>query len=174
MNRKALRHMATASLGAFGILAAAAQASDPKLPRKTGVRTSGAQHEMAALVPAATFAVKGRPDWMAITEDAVWVTSSSANHVVRLDAKTNQSGTIVTVAKPCSGLAAGFGSLWIPSCGDHTVVRVDAETGAPQATIAAGPADSEGGIAVGGGSVWIVTSKASDLARIDPGTRLCI
>ena len=49
--------------------------------------------------------------------------------VVRLDAKTNQPGTIVTVAKPCAGLVVGFGSLWIPSCGDHTVVRVDAETG---------------------------------------------
>jgi streptogramin lyase len=50
------------------------------------------------------------------------------------------------------------------------VVRVDSKTGAPQATVAAGPADSEGGIAVGAGSVWIVTSKESDLVRIDPAT----
>ena len=77
----------------------------------------------------ATFAARGRPDWMAVTKDAVWVASSSVNHVVRLDAKTNQPGTIVTVAKPCAGLVVGFGSLWIPSCGDHTAVRVDAETG---------------------------------------------
>ena len=41
---------------------------------------------------------------MAVTKDAVWVASSSVNHVVRLDAKTNQPGTIVTVAKPCAGL----------------------------------------------------------------------
>ena len=61
---------------------------------------------------------------MAVTKDAVWVASSSVNHVVRLDAKTNQPGTIVTVAKPCAGLVVGFGSLWIPSCGDHTVVRL--------------------------------------------------
>ena len=54
---------------------------------------------------------------------------SSVNHVVRLDAKTNQLGTIVTVAKLCAGLVVSFGSLLIPSCGDHTVVRVDAETG---------------------------------------------
>lgn len=164
---------ATASLGACGILAAAllaAQTSGPKLPRKTGVQTPGVQHAMADLVPDATFAVKGRPDWMAVTEDAVWVASSNVNHVVRLDAKTNQPGTIVTVAAPCAGLAVGFGSLWIPSCGDHTMVRVDAETGAPQATIAASPADEEGGIAVGAGSVWIVTSRDSDLARIDPGS----
>jgi streptogramin lyase len=47
---------------------------------------------------------------------------------------------------------------------------VDQETGTAQATITAGPADSEGGIAAGAGSVWIVTSKESDLARIDPTT----
>jgi hypothetical protein len=28
----------------------------------------------------ATFAVKGSPDWMAVTKDAVWVASSSVNH----------------------------------------------------------------------------------------------
>lgn len=145
-------------------------AQEPKFPKKIGVQTPGVQHDIAELKPTATFPVKGHPDWMAVTDDAVWVTSSSANHVVRLDAKTNEPGAIVTIAKPCSGLAIGFGSLWIPSCGDRTVVRVDAETGATQATIAAGPADSEGGIAVGAGSVWIVTSKESNLVRIDPAT----
>jgi virginiamycin B lyase len=146
------------------------QAQNAELPKKTGVQIPGIQHKMSELNPIATFAVQGHPDWMAVTDDAVWVTSSSANHVVRLDAKTNQPGAIVTVAKPCAGLALGFGSLWIPSCGDHTVVRVDPETGVVQATIAAGPADSEGGIAAGAGSVWIVTSKDGDLARIDPST----
>jgi virginiamycin B lyase len=159
--------------GSFAVGAAsksAAQGAEPKFPKKTGVQTPGVQHDIAELVPTATFEVKGHPDWMAVTEDAIWVTSSNVNHVVRLDAKTNRAGTIVTVAKPCSGLVVGFGSLWIPSCGDHTVVRVDAESGALQATIAAGPADSEGGIAVGASSVWIVTSKESDLVRIDPTT----
>jgi virginiamycin B lyase len=146
------------------------QAEDAKFPKKTGAQIPDVEHKMTDLTPTATFAVQGHPDWMAVTDDAVWVTSSSANHVVRLDAKTNQPGAIVTIAKPCSGLALGFGSLWIPSCGDHTVVRVDPGTGAAQATIAAGPADSEGGIAAGAGSVWIVTSKDSDLVRIDPAT----
>jgi virginiamycin B lyase len=147
-----------------------AQTSGQKLnfPKKTGVEIPGVQHDIAELVPVATFPVEGHPDWMAVTDGGVWVTSSSANHVVWLDATTNQPGTIVTVAKPCAGLAVGFGSLWIPSCGDHTVVRVDVRTGARQGTIAVGPADSEGGIATGAGSVWIVTSKTSDLVRIDP------
>jgi virginiamycin B lyase len=144
-------------------------------PPKTGVENPGVQHDIADLTARSTvFPVEGHPDWMAVTQGGVWVTSSSANHVVWLDAKTNKPGTIVTVNKPCAGLAVGFGSLWIPSCGDHQVVRVNAATGAQQATVAAGPADSEGGIAVGAGSVWIVTSKASDLARIDPGTNKVI
>jgi virginiamycin B lyase len=137
---------------------------------QTSVQASKVQHEMAELKPIATFVVEGRPDWMAVTDDAVWVTSSNVNHVVRLNAKTNKPGTVVTVAEPCSGLAFGFGSLWIPSCGDHNIVRVDAETGRLEARIAASPADDEGGIAVGAGSVWIVTSKDGVLARIDPAT----
>lgn len=147
----------------------------PKFPPKTGVQKPDVQHDIEDLIAKATvFPVEGHPDWMAVTKGGVWVTSSSANHVVWLDAKTNKPGTIVTVTKPCAGLAVGFGSLWIPSCGDHEVVRVNVKTGAQEATVAAGPADSEGGIAVGAGSVWIVTSRESDLVRIDPKTNKVI
>lgn len=141
--------------------------SDPGFPKKTGVLEPGIQHAMAELKPDAEFAVSGHPDWMAVTDDAIWVASSNVNHVVRLDTKTNKPDTVITVEKPCSGLAVGFGSLWIPSCGAHSLVRADVHTGAIQATIAAGPADSEGGIATGAGSVWLVTSGTSELDRID-------
>ena len=174
---KGKRHAAMAFSSALVILSASwagAQTSERKLPLKSGTSAAGVQHDMADLTPVAMFVVKGKPDWMAVTQNAVWVASSNVNHVVRLDARTNQPGTIVKVAEPCAGLAVGFGSLWIPSCGEHKLVRVDAETGALQATIAAAPADDEGGIAVGAGSVWIVTSKDSDLVRVDPGTNKVI
>jgi virginiamycin B lyase len=154
--------------------AVTACAQEPKFPAKTGVETPGVQHGIEELPPIATFVVKGHPDWLAVTDDAVWVASSNVNHVVKLDAATNQPGTIITVSQPCSGLAVEFGSLWIPSCGDHTLVRADVKTGAIQATIQAGPADSEGGIATGAGSVWLVTSKASELDRIDPATNAIV
>jgi virginiamycin B lyase len=147
----------------------AAQANEG-FPKKTGVSEPGVQHPMSELLPDAEFPVAGHPDWMAVTEDAVWVTSSSANHVVRLDAKTNKPDAIITLQKPCSGLAVGFGSLWIPSCGSHNLVRADSVTGSIQATIAVSPADSEGGITVGAGSVWLVTSASAELDRIDPTT----
>jgi virginiamycin B lyase len=145
------------------------QAAQPEPPRP-GVNAPGVRRSMSEVHPLATFAVEGEPDWMVVTEDAVWVTSSNVNHVVRLDPATNRAGAIVTIHKPCSGLAAGFGSIWVPSCGAHTLVRVDPQTGKIQTEIPVGPADSEGGITVGAGSVWIATDKKGLLARIDPHT----
>ncbi len=142
-------------------------ASDPPKP---GASTPGVRREMADIHPLATFNVAGSPDWMVVTDDAVWVTSASVNHVVRLDAKTNQPTAIVTVSKPCSGLAAGFGSIWVPSCGSHALDRVDAKSGKIQAEIPVGPADSEGGVAAGAGSIWLASDKNGRLARIDAGT----
>jgi virginiamycin B lyase len=135
---------------------------------KTGVQMPGVQHKMSDLAPAATIRVGGDPDWMAVTDDGVWVAISSLNRVVHLDAATNQPTLQVGVADPCSGLVADFGSLWVPSCGEHKVIRLDAKTGVRLGVMDAGPGDSEGGICSGAGSVWIVGSKQSDLMRIDP------
>lgn len=160
----------------FGLLATyafccgtQAQSAPPDPPRP-GVSTPGVRRSMTDVHPIATFNVEGQPDWMVVTDDAVWVTSSNVNHVVRLDAKTNQPTTIVTVRKPCSGLAAGFGSIWIPSCGSHNLVRADLQSGKIQAEIPVGPADSEGGITIGAGSVWMASDKKGTLSRIDPQT----
>src|SRR5262249_34397141 len=95
---------------------------------------------MAELRPAVTFTLGGDPDWMAVSDDSVWVTVSGRNRVIRLDAKSNRSDLTAEVNRPCSGLAAGFASLWIPSCADRSLVRVDLKTGSRQATIAASPA----------------------------------
>jgi virginiamycin B lyase len=135
-------------------------------------RTQVAVHSMTELRPQSTFTVKGHPDWMAVTPDSVWVTSSADNLVTKLKAADNQIG--VSVSQPCSGLAIGFGSLWIPSCGKHTLVRADLTTGKIQATIPVGPANSEGGITVGAGSVWLMTSASGVLSRIDPASNAVI
>ena len=139
-------------------------------PKATGVSNPAIQRPMTSLHPLATFQVGGHPDWMALTADSVWVTSSSTNSVIRLNAVTDQVGESVMIPKPCSGLAVGFGSLWVPSCGDHNLVRVDLKSQKVVARIPAGPADSEGGITAGAGSVWIVISPKGVLARIDPTT----
>jgi virginiamycin B lyase len=138
--------------------------------KATGVSNPAIRRPMTGLHPLATFQVGGHPDWMTLTADSVWVTSSSTDSVIRLNAVTNKVGESVTIPKPCSGLAVGFGSLWVPSCADHNLVRVDLKTQKVVARISAGPADSEGGITAGAGSIWIVTSPKGVLARIDPTT----
>jgi len=143
-------------------------------PAPPGVNIPGVRRAMADIHPQATFTVEGRPDWMVVTDDAVWVATSDVNHVVRLDPVTNRPDTIVTVAEPCSGLAYGFGSVWVPSCGAHNLARFDSHTGKIQAEIPASPANSEGGIAVGDGSVWMAIDKKGLLARIDPQTNQVI
>jgi virginiamycin B lyase len=154
----------------FANTAASPAQTEPGFPKKTGVLKPGVQHPMDELSPVAEFPVSGHPDWLGVTDEGVWVASSNVNHVVRLNATTNKPDIVMTVDKPCSGLAVGFGSLWIPSCGTHTLLRADVKTGAIEATVPAGPADSEGGITTGAGSVWLVTSASSELDRIDAGT----
>jgi virginiamycin B lyase len=129
---------------------------------------------MSTLHPQATFRVDGDPDWMAVAEDAVWVSIAKANRVVQLRAADNTVGLSVRVWRPCSGLVAGFGSVWIPSCGAHRLLRADLKTGRIQARITAAPAASEGGIAVGAGSLWMATRATGVLARIDPSTNRII
>src|ERR1019366_7327648 len=94
-----------------------------------------ARRPMTALKPDATFHVGG---------DADWISTGSLNRVTQLKAKDNVIGLKIAVEKPCSGLVTGFGSLWIPSCGTHSLVRMDLQTGRIEATIPAGPVDSEG------------------------------
>jgi YVTN family beta-propeller protein len=88
--------------------------------------------------------------------------------VARLDPKSATATTFVVGKHPCSGLAAGFGSLWVPNCGDSTITRLDLTDGKTQATFPMTIADSEGGVAIGAGSFWILTDTKGTLARVDP------
>lgn len=143
----------------------------PPRPVRPGVSAPGVKRDIAQVTPAAVFNTGATPDWQVVTEDAVWVANGPMNSVHRLDAHTNQIAATVAVGKkPCSGLAAGFGSVWVPNCGDKTLSRIDMKSNTVVATIAAGPADSEGGIATSPKAVWMLTDGGENLARIDPQT----
>jgi len=125
---------------------------------------------MSTLKPAAVFSMPGgAPDWMVLTQDAVWVSDYPKNSVYRLDPATNRIAATVDVGKgPCSGIAAGAGSVWVPVCGDGVLARIDEHSQQVTARLPFRPADSEGGIAFGDGSVWMLTDKTGVLSRIDP------
>ena len=160
--------------------ASAALKERPKRPPRNGVSTPGVRREMTAIKPAAVFSLPGTPDWQVVTDDAVWVSNAPKGTVHRLDVKTNSvAATIDAGKRPCSGLAAAFGSIWAPLCGDRpnvengekpALARIDQKTNQVVAKIAVGVANSEGGLAASPEAVWIVSDLKGVLSRIDPAT----
>jgi streptogramin lyase len=143
----------------------------PKRPPRPGVSTPGVKREISTITPTAVFPVAGTPDWQVITDDAVWVSNGPKNTIHRLDPDTNTVVAAVEAGKrPCSGLAAGFGSIWVPVCGDKGLARIDARTNQVVTTIALAPANSEGGIVASPDAIWMLTDIKGTLSRIDPKT----
>jgi virginiamycin B lyase len=146
----------------------------PAREPKPGVRTPGVKMPIERLQPEAIFPVPGSPDWIAVDED-VWISNKPKDNVARLSPKSNTVAAAIPVGKrPCSGLAAAFGSLWVPNCGDQTISRVDLKSGAITATIALPIGNTEGSIAAGAGSIWIITDSKGTLARLDPATNAVV
>jgi streptogramin lyase len=148
------------------------QAAIGRQARETrpGVNIPGVRLPMTILKPDAVFDIPGAPDWMAVDEH-LWISNAPKNNVTRIDPAINKIVDNITVgARPCSGLAAGFGTVWVPNCGDKTVSRIDLKSGKVTATFPLTIGNSEGGVAVGAGSFWIMTDAQGTLARIDPAT----
>jgi virginiamycin B lyase len=146
------------------------EAGQLSAPKRPGVKDPSVRIPMDRLKPDHVFDIPGVPDWIAIDEH-VWVSNYPKNSVTRIDPKTNTIVATIGVGKsPCSGLAAGFGSLWVPNCDDPSVSRVDLKTGNVSATLPLTIGDSEGGLATGAGSVWMMVDKKGTLVRIDPAT----
>jgi virginiamycin B lyase len=135
-----------------------------------GPELKAVQHPMSDLHAIAKFSIPGSPDWVAIS-DTIWISNKPKNNISELDPKTNQIGSVITVAKdPCSGLAIAFDSIWVPICSNGSVQRVDPKSHKIVATIPSGVANTEGGITAGAGSIWMPSDAAGVLSRIDPAT----
>lgn len=127
------------------------------------------QRPISTLPIAAKIAVPGSPDWVAIDAGAVWISNAGDDSLARIDPSNNKVAKVVPVGRhPCSGLAAGFGSVWAPCCKDSRVDRVNVGSNQVEAHVATPIADSEGGIAAGEGAVWLVADRNGTLVRIDP------
>lgn len=164
-----LRLPLAAVLASLGFTLVPAQET-PVKPKRPGVSQASLRVPMTRLEPDQVFEIPGVPDWIAIDEH-VWVSNSPKHSVTRIDPAAHKIVETITVGKnPCSGLAAGFGSLWVPNCGDPSMSRVDLKTGKVTATLPVTIGNSEGGIAVGAASVWVMMDAKGTLARIDPDT----
>lgn len=142
-----------------------------KRPERPGIKEPGVQSPMADLNPDAVFPVPGVPDWTVVTDDAVWVSNKPKGTVHRMDVRSNTVTANIDVGKqPCSGLAAGFGSIWVPLCGDKALARVSIKDNKLETTIPVGPAHTEGGLATSKDAVWMTSDMAGVLSRISPKT----
>jgi virginiamycin B lyase len=162
-------------VGAILTLSCIAPALSQDQPMTPSVAKPGAkqvQSPLGELKPVATLNLGGDPDWLAISDNAVWVTNDKLKSVQRIDPSTNKLvAKIEFPVEPCSGLAYAFQSLWVPLCGKPaSLARVDPATNKITATLPVGPADSEGGITASEDSVWLVSDENGTLLRIDPAT----
>ena len=133
---------------------------------------SGPHHDIAELTPLARLHLGKSADWVAVTEEAIWVGTKQPNGVAQIDPRSNKAmAAIVLPGNPCAGLAVGFGALWVPLCAKpNALARVDLQTHGVTLVPGVGTADREGGIAVSKDSVWLVVDAQATLARIDPAT----
>jgi virginiamycin B lyase len=156
------------AIASFAILIGAAGL----LSARTGGTALPPSRAIGELTPTATIHLAKTADWVAISDDAVWVGSTGPNAVHRIDPKTNRRVASVTLpGEPCAGLARGFGSLWVPLCAaTPSLAKVDLAANRLTAVFAVGPAAAEGGVTTGAGSVWLIVDKSGTLARIDPST----
>jgi virginiamycin B lyase len=129
-----------------------------------------ARRPIAELTPIATLRLGHTADWVAITDEAVWVGTTGPDAVIQINPRTNMLGaTVLLPGSACAGLAVGFGSLWVPLCATpNALIRVDLRTRTVVPLTGIGPVDREGGITVSPDSVWLIVDKRATLARIDP------
>ena len=134
------------------------------------VASGAAVRSITQLTATATIHLGKTADWVAISDDAVWVGSTGPNAVSQIDPRANKLvATVPVPGDPCAGLAVGFGALWVPICTKpNALLRVDLTTRAVTRVAGIGPAEREGGITTSPDSVWLIVDRKASLARIDP------
>lgn len=138
-------------------------ASPDNIPAET-------RHPISELTPTAKLHLAKTADWVAITDEAVWVGTTGPDGVAQIDPRTNaEIAPTPLPGNPCAGLAVGFGGLWVPLCAKpNALARVDLHTRDVTIVPGVGPADREGGITASNDSVWLVIGAQSTLAKVDP------
>ena len=110
----------------------------------------------------------GGPDWMAVSEDGVWVKRDDGL-LDRIDPDTGKSALHAELGSSlCQGLGVGLGAVW--ACHETDVLRIDPATGKVTATIRLNKTASQGHLVTTGGRLWLLTGDGSTLLGVDPET----
>ena len=104
------------------------------------------------------------PGWIAVTDDAVWVTQQLGRGLSRIDPLTNISAVQAGDWATCYAPVVAFGSIWQAACDAHQVMRIDPTT-YESTDITVG---DQGGLVLAGEQV--LAGGPLGLSRIDPAT----
>ena len=97
--------------------------------------------------------LNGHPNRIAFGEGFVWVTSTDADSLTRIDPGSGQSTTVEHVGNGPLGVAAGDGGVWVANSLDGTVARVDPRSAKVVGRVHLG--FSPDAVAVTPGGVWV-------------------
>lgn len=144
-----------------------AAAKHEPAPVVKGIKTPGVQIPFASLKAETEILAPGKPAWVFFEGAAFF--PNAAEGIEKVDPKTGKStATLPKVAKPCAGIANGFGSLWVASCADGSLIRFDSKTLKETARFQVGTGTAPHAVAVSPDSVWMLTDDKTTLSRIDP------
>ncbi|MDQ2965542.1 MAG: winged helix-turn-helix domain-containing protein, partial [Chloroflexota bacterium] len=112
--------------------------------------------------------VGGAPTAVVGEGRAIWVASSRANTVSRLDPRSFDIRQTIPVGDGPSGIAIGRGAVWVSNGLGGTVSRIDPAANRVVQTIRVG--NGPVAIAYGLGSVWVANRADQTVSQIDPRT----
>ncbi|MCA1832940.1 MAG: hypothetical protein ABR548_00415 [Actinomycetota bacterium] len=107
-------------------------------------------------------------NFIAITDDAAWVTQTEAGKVARIDPVSNKIVAQVTVGTSPASIATGFNRLWIANSGETSLSVVDPKSNRVVKTVALKSRPDN--VSAGLGFVWVASSTAGAIYQIAPAT----
>lgn len=105
------------------------------------------------------------PAWFAVADGALWVASTTATSVSRIDAGSDAVVARVGNVPPCGAPVVAFGNVWQSACDANVYLRIDPATSAVIKTI---PAQDHRWLAFAADR--LVTIGPEGLAILDPDT----
>ncbi len=107
---------------------------------------------------------------LAVTDDAVWVTSQADAELYRIDPATDQVVATYPIPSHVEGVLPAGGSLWLSRYDPYELVRVDPATGAVTASLAF---DSQPALAATADALWVIADGPDGTGiafRLDPAS----
>ena len=104
---------------------------------------------------------------LAVSDDAVWLTSKGFGGVFRVDPATNTVVTWFETGLGAHGVVIAESGVWVTNYRENSVSRIDPATNTVVATV---PGVGSGvGIDAADGAIWVST-QSYGISRIDPAT----